>query len=58
VICGREDLITPPELATEIADGIKRAKLAIIEQCGHLATLDQPEEVSRLLVDWIKDNKF
>ncbi|HXE40046.1 MAG TPA: alpha/beta fold hydrolase [Azonexus sp.] len=53
VICGRDDLITPPELATEIADGIRHAKLDIIEHCGHLATLDQPAEVSRLLVDWI-----
>ena len=57
VICGREDLITPPELAQEIADGIRQAKLAIIEQCGHLSTLDQPEQVSRLLVDWIKGLK-
>ncbi|HJV94007.1 MAG TPA: alpha/beta hydrolase [Azonexus sp.] len=53
VICGRDDLITPPELATEIADGIRHAKLSIIEHCGHLATLDQPAEVSRVLLDWI-----
>lgn len=58
VICGRDDLITPPELATEIADGIKHAKLKIVEQCGHLATLDQPAEVSQLLVDWIKGSKL
>ncbi|WP_265942453.1 alpha/beta fold hydrolase [Dechloromonas sp. A34] len=58
VICGRDDLITPPELAKEIADGIKHAKLKLIEQCGHLATLDQPAEVSQLLVDWIKSSKL
>jgi pimeloyl-ACP methyl ester carboxylesterase len=58
VICGREDLITPPELAQEMADGIRHAKLEIISQCGHLSTLDQPEEVNRLLLDWIKGNKF
>lgn len=57
VICGRDDLITPPELATEMADGIRHASLSIIEHCGHLATLDQPEEVNRLLVDWINDIK-
>ena len=55
VICGREDLITPPEIAAEIADGIKHARLAIIEQCGHLATLDQPAEVNRLLLDWLRE---
>lgn len=58
VICGRDDLITPPELAMEIADGIRQSKLRIIEQCGHLATLDQPEEVSRLLVKWIAEIKL
>jgi len=58
VICGREDLITPPALAKEMADGIKHAKLKLIDQCGHLATLDQPAEVSRLLLEWIEENKF
>jgi len=57
VLCGREDLITPPELAEEIAAGIKQAELKIIEHCGHLATLDQPEQVSNLLLDWIKGLK-
>ena len=57
VICGRDDLITPPDLATEIAEGIRHAKLRIIEQCGHLATLDQPAEVSRLLLEWIEEIK-
>lgn len=57
VICGQEDLITPPELATEIAEGIKNARLEIIPQCGHLAPLDQPEAVSLLLAEWIKGIK-
>lgn len=58
VICGQDDLITPPELATEIANGIKHAKLEIIAQCGHLSTLDQPEIVCSLLLEWIKDKKL
>lgn len=58
VICGRDDLITPPELAMEIADGIRHSRLEIIEQCGHLSTLDQPEVVCNLLLGWIKDCKF
>lgn len=57
VLCGREDQITPPEMAEEIAAGIKQAELKIIEHCGHLSTLDQPEQVSNLLLDWIKGLK-
>lgn len=58
VICGQDDQITPPELAKEIADGIKHARLELIPECGHLATLDQPELVCALLLDWIKDKKL
>lgn len=58
VICGHDDLITPPQMAKEMASGIKHARLEIIEECGHLATLDQPERVGELLLDWVKDNKF
>lgn len=58
VICGHDDLITPPQMAKEMASGIKHARLEIIAECGHLATLDQPERVGELLLDWVKDNKF
>lgn len=58
VVCGQDDLITPPELATEMADGIRHARLEIIAKCGHLSTLDQPEVVSALLLDWIKETKL
>lgn len=58
VICGQDDQITPPPLAKEMASGIRHAKLEIIPQCGHLATLDQPEAVCELLLAWIKHNKF
>lgn len=57
VVCGREDLITPPVLSEEIVSDIRHAKLKIIKQCGHLSTLDQPEEVSSILLDWLKHIK-
>ncbi len=53
VICGQEDMITPPTIAKEIADGIKNARLTVVEQCGHLSTLDQPEAVSEILKQWV-----
>lgn len=53
VICGREDLITPPEMAEEMARGIRHARLCMVEKSGHLSTLDQPDEVARLLLEWV-----
>ncbi|MEK9662408.1 MAG: alpha/beta fold hydrolase, partial [Alphaproteobacteria bacterium] len=38
VLCGREDALTPLALHEEMAAAIPGARLAIIEECGHLST--------------------
>jgi len=53
VVCGRSDLLTPPEHSLEIAAAIPGARLALIEDCGHLLTWEQPGQVNRLLADWL-----
>lgn len=53
LMCGRQDALTPPELHQEIADGIKGAILTIIEDCGHLSTIEQPEKVNAALRAWL-----
>jgi pimeloyl-ACP methyl ester carboxylesterase len=53
VIVGREDALTPPELAREIADGIPGARLEVIADCGHLSTLERPEAVNLALRAWL-----
>ncbi len=53
VIGGREDRVTPPALQEEIATGIPRARLMLLENCGHLAPLEQPETVSQAMRDWL-----
>jgi|SRR5579875_4855 len=51
VIVGDGDLLTPPERAEEIAQGIRGARLAVIADSGHLSTLEQPAAVTRALVE-------
>jgi pimeloyl-ACP methyl ester carboxylesterase len=53
VLVGDGDEATPPELAREIAGAIGGARLAVIPNCGHLSTLEQPEKVTAALVDWM-----
>jgi pimeloyl-ACP methyl ester carboxylesterase len=55
VIVGREDVLTPPELAQDIARGISGARLEIIRECGHLSTMEQPAAVNRALRSWLTD---
>ena len=53
VICGRQDQGTPLAASEEIAAGIPNARLAVIEDCGHLSTIEQPQAVTALLRDWL-----
>jgi pimeloyl-ACP methyl ester carboxylesterase len=53
VLVGEQDVLTPPELAREIADGIPGARLEIVPECGHLSTLERPEAVNRALRAWL-----
>jgi pimeloyl-ACP methyl ester carboxylesterase len=43
VIAGRQDVLTPLKYSQYLADNIKGARLEIIENCGHMAMLEQPE---------------
>lgn len=53
VLCGREDVLTPPERHSEIADAIPGARLAIIDDCGHLSAMERPQAVTAVLRDWL-----
>lgn len=53
VLCGRDDLITPLEVHEELVAGIPGALLVVIDECGHLSTLDQPEKVGEALKSWL-----
>ena len=53
VIVGEEDVLTPKDVNEEIADGLPNADLAIILECGHLATIEAPEAVSAALEDFL-----
>jgi pimeloyl-ACP methyl ester carboxylesterase len=54
VICGRQDGLTPLAASREIADGIAGARLVVIENCGHLTTMERPQAVTALLSYWLQ----
>ena len=53
VLVGEGDELTPPERAAEIAAGVPGARLTTVPQCGHMSTLEQPDEVTRALLEWL-----
>jgi pimeloyl-ACP methyl ester carboxylesterase len=55
VLCGREDALTPPAVSEEIVALIPGARLEVIEQCGHMTTMEQPAAVNAALRRWLAD---
>lgn len=53
VVCGRDDAATPLFLSEEIAKAIPAAALVVVEQCGHLVTMEKPEETNQILKLWL-----
>lgn len=54
VLVGAEDVITPVEVAEEMAASIPHAVLEIVPQTGHLATLEAPITVNAALAKWLR----
>ena len=53
VLCGAEDSLCPVKYHEEMARQIPGARLAVIDDCGHLSTLEQPAAVSQELIKLI-----
>jgi pimeloyl-ACP methyl ester carboxylesterase len=54
VIVGEGDEATPPELSREIAAAIPGSRLVLIPDSGHLSTLERPQAVTDVLVEWMR----
>ena len=54
VVAGREDALMPVEILKELADGIPGARLTVIEDCGHMAPIEQPDRVLEAFVQWLE----
>ena len=54
VVCGRDDRATPPEKSRSLAAKIRDAKLEWIEGSGHMSAIEEPEQVNRVLVPFVK----
>ena len=55
VLCGRQDALTPLPLHEEMASLIPNSSLVVVEGCGHLSTLERPEEVTTVMRAWLTE---
>jgi pimeloyl-ACP methyl ester carboxylesterase len=54
VLCGREDQITPLDCSEEMAAAIPGAELVVLDDCGHMSTLERPDAVNQALRRWLQ----
>lgn len=54
VLVGREDEISPVDEMQAIADEMPQAEFVVIENAGHMATLENPEATNAALVAFLK----
>ena len=54
VLCGRQDRVTPLAGHTEMADLVPDSDLVILEECGHMATMEKPDETNAALAKWLR----
>ena len=54
VLCGREDAWSVVDVHRDMAARIPNARLVIIEDCGHMATMERPYRVTAALAEWFK----
>lgn len=55
LIWGRNDTITPPDVAEEFHKLLTNSSLYWIDNCGHAPMMEHPKEFNQLLSDWMKE---
>jgi pimeloyl-ACP methyl ester carboxylesterase len=53
IICGNDDILTPPKYSGYLHKQIEGSVLVTIEDAGHMATLEKPNEVNKAIREWI-----
>jgi pimeloyl-ACP methyl ester carboxylesterase len=58
IIWGKDDNVTPPEVAEDFQRLLPDADLYWVDQCGHAAMMEHPHIFNELLHDWLKKRNF
>ncbi len=54
ILCGEEDQLCPVEYHRFMASEIPDATLLILEDCGHLSSIEQPQRVTQAMRAWLE----
>ena len=55
VLCGAEDVATPPELGRELASGIRGAQFSLIDHAAHLPCIEEPKVMAERMRQFFQE---
>jgi pimeloyl-ACP methyl ester carboxylesterase len=58
IIWGKNDKVTPPDVAEEFHRLLPVSDLYWIDQCGHAAMMEHPDEFNKILLNWLKKSQL
>ncbi|WP_188462992.1 alpha/beta fold hydrolase [Bizionia arctica] len=58
IIWGKNDTVTPPEVAVEFNELLPDSELFWIDKCGHAAMMERPDQFNDILNNWLKKRNF
>ena len=57
LVWGKQDAVTPPEVADKFHELLPNSKLNWIDNCGHAAMMEHPEEFNAIVDQWLQSVK-
>lgn len=58
IIWGKNDTVTPPEVADEFDKLLPDSNLFWIDKCGHTPMMEHPEKFNEILEGWLKERNI
>ena len=58
IIWGKNDGVTPPEVAIEFNNLLPESELFWIDRCGHAAMMEHPDEFNKILDAWLQKGGY
>ena len=56
LVWGKNDQVTPPDVAEEFHKLMPNSSLYWIDKCGHAAMMENPNEFNRIVEEWLIEN--
>jgi len=54
IICGEEDKLTPPEVVRKMADKISGSHFIVVNEAGHIASMEAPGIINEKIKEFLK----